>query len=132
MAAVAQTFQTILTAGDEVLASAGLYGGTIQFNALLRNLGITVRYVPHFTPDELESLVTDRTRLVFGEVISNPGLGVADIRAVAEWSHAHGLPLVLDSTTATPFLVRPLELGADIVIHSTSKYINGSGNGVSG
>lgn len=132
MAAVAQTFQTILTAGDEVLASAGLYGGTIQFNALLRNLGITVRYVPDFTPDELETLVTERTRLVFGEVISNPGLGVTDIRAVAEWSHAHGLPLVLDSTTATPFLVRPLELGADIVIHSTSKYINGSGNGVSG
>lgn len=132
MAAVSQTFQTLLTAGDEVLASAGLYGGTIQFNALLRNLGVTVRYAPHFTPDELESLVTDRTRLVFGEVISNPGLGVTDIRAVADWSHAHGLPLVLDSTTATPFLVRPIELGADIVVHSTSKYINGSGNGVSG
>ena len=132
MAAVSQTFQTLLAAGDEVLASAGLYGGTIQFNALLRNLGVTVRYAPHFTPDELASLVTDRTRLVFGEVISNPGLGVTDIRAVADWSHAHGLPLVLDSTTATPFLVRPIELGADIVVHSTSKYINGSGNGVSG
>ena len=132
MAAVAQTFQTILSAGDEVLASAGLYGGTIQLNALLRNLGITVRYAPRLAPDELERHVTDRTRLVFGEVISNPGLDVADVRAAAEWAHARALPLVVDSTTATPFLVRPLELGADIVIHSSSKYINGSGNGVSG
>lgn len=132
MAAISQTFQTLLSPGDEVIASSGLYGGTIQLNAVLRNFGLTVKYVPRLTPEDLDRCWSTRTRLVFGEVIGNPGLEVTDIRAVADWAHACGIPLVLDSTAATPFLVRPLELGADIVIHSSSKYINGAGNGVSG
>ena len=132
MSAIAQTFQTILSPGDEIIAASGIYGGTIELNTLLANFGIRVTYVPRLAPEELDRARTERTRLVYGEVIGNPSLEVTDVRAAAEWAHAAGVPLVLDSTSATPYLVRPIELGADIVIHSTSKYINGSGNGISG
>ena len=82
--------------------------------------------------EEIEPLITPHTRVIFGEVISNPSLRVMDVAAVAALAHQHGLPLMVDSTTATPYLANPLALGADIVIHSSSKYINGSGDAISG
>lgn len=132
MAAVSMAFLTILSPGDEIIAASGLYGGTIDLFGDLEKLGIRTRFVSRLEPGEIEPLINDRTRCIFGEVISNPALRVTDIAAVAEAAHAHGLPLLVDSTTATPYLVRPLELGADVVIHSSSKYITGSGNAISG
>ncbi|MBR1780253.1 MAG: O-acetylhomoserine aminocarboxypropyltransferase/cysteine synthase [Oscillospiraceae bacterium] len=132
MAAVSMALLTILSPGDEVIAASGLYGGTIDLFGDLEKLGIHTRFVPLLTPEEIEPLITPRTRCIFGEVISNPALRVTDIAAVAELAHSHGLPFLVDSTTATPYLVRPLSLGADIVIHSSSKYITGSGDAISG
>lgn len=132
MAAVALTLLNMLSSGDEIIAGCGLYGGTIGLFDDLKNWGITTRFVPELTPEQIEPLINEHTRVIYGEVIGNPGLSVMDIRAAAETAHAHGLPLVVDSTTATPYLVRPIELGADIVLHSSSKYINGGGNSISG
>ena len=132
MAAVSQLFLNLLSSGDEVIVSEQLYGGTIQLDAFLSNLGITARAVPRLVPSELCRAVNERTRLVFGEVIGNPGLDVMDIASASGWCRLHGLPLAVDATMATPYLVRPIEFGADFVVHSSSKYLNGSSNGVSG
>jgi O-acetylhomoserine (thiol)-lyase len=132
MAAVSHTLLSLLTPGDEIIASGCLYGGTIGLLDDLDKLGIHTRFVPRLDPDTIQASVSERTRCVFGEVIANPALHVMDIRAAAQAAHAAGLPLIVDSTTATPFLCRPLSLGADLVIHSTSKYISGSGNAISG
>ena len=132
MAAVALAMLNMLSSGDEIIAGCGLYGGTIGLFDDLKNWGITTRFVQKLTPEEIEPLINEHTRVIYSEVIGNPGLSVMDIRAAAETAHAHGIPLVVDSTTATPYMVRPIELGADIVIHSSSKYINGSGNSISG
>ena len=132
MAAVSHTLLSLLTPGDEIIASGCLYSGTIGLLDDLDKLGIHTRFVPRLDPDTIQASVSERTRCVFGEVIANPALHVLDIRAAAQAAHAAGLPLIVDSTTATPFLCRPLSLGADLVIHSTSKYISGSGNAISG
>ncbi|MCH4006980.1 MAG: PLP-dependent transferase [Eubacterium sp.] len=132
MAAVALALLNMLSSGDEIVACSGLYGGTIGLFDDFKNFGITTRFVKELTPENIEPLINEKTRAVYGEVIGNPGLGVMDIQAVAETAHAHGLPLVVDNTTATPFLVQPISLGADIVVHSSSKYINGGGNSISG
>lgn len=132
MAAITLTLLTILTPGDEIIATDNLYGGTIDLFGDLERLGIHTRFVSALDPERIEPLIHDRTRAIFGEVISNPALQITDIPAAADVAHRHGLPLILDSTTATPFLVRPLSLGADIVIHSSSKYITGSGDAISG
>lgn len=132
MSAITLALMNMLSSGDEVIASSGLYGGTMDLFRDLRHFGIQVRYVKHVTPEEVEPLINDRTRLIYSEVIGNPGLDVLDIRAVSDLAHARGIPLMVDATTATPFLVQPLNLGADIVVHSSSKYINGSGNSISG
>ena len=95
-------------------------------------MGIQVHYIPYLSEENITPLLNDKTRAVFGEVISNPGLDVIDVSAVAAFVHTHQVPLILDSTTATPLLIRPLKLGADVVVHSSSKYINGSGNSISG
>lgn len=132
MAAVTAALLNILQAGDEMIAGSGLFGGTIDLFGDLEAFGITTRFVKHMTADEIKEQLTDKTRVIFGEVIGNPGLDVMDVSSVAELAHAHGIPFIADSTTATPYLINPLSLGADIVIHSSSKYINGSGNSVSG
>ena len=132
MAAVTLTMLNLLCAGDEIIAGSNLYGGTIDLLEDLEKFDIRTRYVRHLTVEEIREQITDKTRVIFGEVIGNPGLSVMDIPAVSELAHSHGIPLVVDSTTATPYLINPLELGADIVIHSTSKYINGSGNSIGG
>jgi O-acetylhomoserine (thiol)-lyase len=132
MAAVTASVLNIMTAGDELIAGSGLYGGTIDLFRDLKIFGIKVVYLTEMTPEKVEEAITDRTRAVYGEVIGNPGLGVMDIKAIADKAHEHGLPLIVDATTATPYLVQPIKLGADIVVHSTSKYVNGGGNSVSG
>lgn len=132
MAAVTMALLNLLQAGDEIIASAGLFGGTIDLFGDLESLGIRTRLVPHMTVQEIEKALSDRTKVIFGELIGNPGLEVADIEKIAAQAHENGIPLLLDCTTATPYLIRSIDYGADIVIHSTSKYINGSGSAISG
>lgn len=132
MAAVTMSLLNILGSGDEVIAGAGLFGGTIDLFGDLKAFGITTRFVEHVTVDEIAANITDRTKAVFAELIGNPGLEIVDLKAVSALCHEHGIPLIIDSTTATPYLIRPFEFGADIVVHSTSKYINGGGNSISG
>lgn len=132
MAAVTSTILAICDSGSEIIAASGLYGGTIDLFHDLEKLGIHTRFADKLTSENIEKLITDRTRAVFGEVISNPSLRVLDIPKISAVTHEAGIPFIVDSTTATPFLIRPLELGADIVVHSTSKYINGGGNAIGG
>lgn len=132
MAAVTMSLLNILESGDEVIAGAGLFGGTIDLFGDLKAFGITTRFVEHVTADEVAANITDRTKAVFAELIGNPGLEIVDLKAVSALCHEHSIPLIIDSTTATPYLIRPFEYGADIVVHSTSKYINGGGNSISG
>lgn len=131
-AAVALSLLNVLQSGDEILAPTGLYGGTFDFFRDLEPLRITVKYLDDFTPEAVDAAITEKTRVVYGETIGNPKLNVLDIPALAEVVHRHGLPLFIDNTTATPYLVNPLSLGADIVVHSTSKYINSNGSAISG
>lgn len=122
----------ILEAGDEIIAGSGLFGGTIDLFGDLKAFGITTRFAKQITVEEIAPLITDKTKVVFGEVIGNPGLDVIDLKAVSEFVHSKGIPLIVDSTTATPYLVQPIAYGADVVVHSSSKYINGGGNAISG
>lgn len=132
MGAVTTALLNILQSGDEVIAGSGLFGGTIDLFGDLEAFGIRVRFVRHITIEEIEPLMNEKTKAVFGELIGNPALDVMDIDAVSELAHRYGIPLIVDATTATPYLCRPLEHGADVVVHSSSKYINGSGNAISG
>lgn len=132
MAALTNALMNILQTGDEIIAAAGLYGGTVELLEDLEAFGIHTRYVSQNSPEEYEKLITDKTRVIFAETIGNPKLDVTDIRAVADMAHRHNLPFVIDNTVATPYLVRPIELGADIVVHSSSKYINGNSDAISG
>jgi O-acetylhomoserine (thiol)-lyase len=132
MAAVTNAILNIVQSGDEIISGAGIFGGTIDLFQDLEAYGIHTVYVNDGTPEEYESKITEKTKLIFAEVIGNPKLDVLDIEAVAGVAHRHQLPFLVDNTTATAFLVKPLQLGADIVINSSSKYINGSGNSISG
>lgn len=132
MAALFNAMMNILQAGDEVVAAAGLYGGTVELFEDLKAFGITTKYVTENQPAAYEALITEKTRVIFAETIGNPKLDLTDIKAVAEMAHAHGLPLIVDNTAATPYLIQPIALGADIVVHSSSKYINGNSDAISG
>lgn len=132
MGVVTTALLNILQSGDEVIAGSGLFGGTIDLFGDLEAFGIRVRFVRHIIIEEIEPLVNEKTKAVFGELIGNPALDVVDLAAVSELAHRYGIPLIIDSTTATPYLCRPIEYGADIVVHSSSKYINGSGSAISG
>lgn len=132
MAAVTMALLNILKSGDEVIAGSGLFGGTIDLFRDLESFGIRTRFVRHISAESIRPLLTEKTKVVFGEVIGNPALDIIDIREVSDFVHGQGIPLVVDATTATPYLVNPLSLGADIVVHSSSKYINGSGDAISG
>ncbi|MGN0255762.1 MAG: O-acetylhomoserine aminocarboxypropyltransferase/cysteine synthase family protein [Chordicoccus sp.] len=132
MSAITLALLNMLCAGDEIIAGSGLYGGSIDLFEDLTKFGIKTRFVRHMTVEEIEPLVNERTRVIFGELIGNPGLEIMDVPKVADYAHHIGVPLIVDSTTATPYIAKPLELGADIVVHSSSKYINGGGNSVSG
>ena len=132
LAAITQSLLNFLSSGDEIIASSGLYGGTIQLFSVLRNLGIKINYTSDLSAGALEKLYTPNVKAVFAETISNPSLEVIDIKALADFAHSKAIPLIIDNTTATPFLVNPIDYGCDIVIHSSSKYINGSSDSISG
>lgn len=132
MAALTNAFLNLLQTGDEIVTSASLYGGSIDLFEDLKDFGIRTIYVKNNDWEAFEAAITEKTKLIFAETIGNPRLDVTDIRALAELAHAHGLPLIMDNTVATAFLVKPLELGADVVVNSSSKYINGSSNAISG
>ena len=132
MAAIFNSIANIVRQGDEVVASCGLYGGTVELFEDLESFGVTVKYVADNKPECFEELITDKTRLVFAETIGNPKLDVTDIKAVADVAHAHGIPLIVDNTVSTPYLIQPITLGADVVVNSSSKYINGSSDAISG
>ena len=132
MAAVTISLLNILQSGDEVIASAGLFGGTIDLFHDLEAFGIKTRFVTEVTAETVSSQLNEKTKAVFTELIGNPKLNVVDLQSVADVAHQHGVPFIVDSTTATPYLVRPFDLGADIVVHSSSKYINGNGSAISG
>lgn len=132
MAAITMGLLNFLRAGDEIIAANGLYGGTIDLFSDFEKLGIHVRFVENLIPEEINKYTNTHTKAIYGEFISNPGLRVLDLPKLSEYAHEIGVPLVIDSTTVTPYVANPLKLGADIVIHSTSKYVNGSGNSISG
>ena len=124
----------ITSAGQNFISLSSIYGGTVNlFAVTLKRLGIEVRFVtPEMTDDEIEALFDENTRLVFGETIANPALCVLDIERYAKLAHKHDVPLMVDNTFATPILCRPIEFGADIVIHSTTKYMDGHATVVGG
>ena len=132
MSAITSLFLSIFQSGDEVIAGAGLFGGTLDLLYDLNAFGITVRFVDTVTADSVRDNITPRTKAVFTELIGNPKLNIADLEKVSEVCRENRVPLIADSTTATPYLIQPLKHGADVVIHSSSKYINGGGNSISG
>lgn len=124
----------ILKVGDHIVASSAIYGGTYNLIAnTMKNLGIEATFVePDVSPEELNKAFKENTKVVFGETLSNPSLKVLDIEAFAKAAHDHGVPLIVDNTFPTPIFLRPIEWGADIVTHSTTKYMNGFANSVGG
>jgi len=132
-AAIYFTITNIARAGDEIVAANNLYGGTFsQFDAILPNVGIKVNFTPVNDFAAVEAAINDKTRLVYVEAVGNPALDIADIEKYADIAHAHGLPLVVDATFTPPPLLRALDHGADLVIHSLSKWIGGHGTGIGG
>lgn len=126
-------FAALAGAGDHIVAGSQLYGGTInQLGVSLRRFGVDTSYVTTGEPRDFAAAVTDRTRLIFVELLSNPACEVADISGLAKVAHDAGIPLVVDATTATPYLCRPIEHGADIVVHSATKFIGGHGTTMGG
>lgn len=117
----------IASEGDNIVSASSIYGGTINlFSVTMKRMGIQTRFItPDMSDEQVEALFDDRTRLVFGETIANPALNVLDIAKYADLAHRHNVPLIVDNTFATPALCRPFEFGADIVVHSTSKYMDG-------
>ena len=123
----------ICRAGDEIVSANNLYGGTFtQFNDILPQFNIRTTFVDPVDPENFARAITPKTKLIFCETVGNPGLDVADIAAIADVAHAHGLPLIVDSTFTTPYLQRPIEHGADIVVHSLTKWMGGHGTGIGG
>ncbi len=133
MAAITASVQTLARAGDNILSVSQLYGGTYNlFAHTLPQTGVECRFFNADEPASLEALIDDRTRMVFCETIGNPAGNIADVEAIAKIAHRHGIPVVVDNTVATPALWRPIEHGADIVVHSLTKYIGGHGTSIGG
>jgi len=132
-AAETLTLLTLCNTGDEVISSAALYGGTYTlFSQSIRRLGITVHFVEDNDPASFEALLNDKPRLIYLETIGNPKLQIPDFEGISAVAHAHGIPVVVDNTFATPYLCRPFEHGVDIVVHSTTKWIGGHGLSIGG
>lgn len=124
---------TLCSQGDHIVAANNLYGGTYtQFDVTLRKMGIETTFVDAADLDAVDAAVTDRTKLVYGETIGNPRADVLDIGGFADVAHSHDIPLMVDNTFATPYLCRPIEHGADIVVHSATKFIGGHGVVIAG
>lgn len=132
-AAILIAVLTLAQAGEEIVATNALYGGTYTlFAKTLPRFGVKVRFVEGTNFEEVEAAINDKTRAVFTETIGNPSLQIADIEKLAEIAHRHDVPLLVDNTFATPYLSKPIEFGADIVIHSTTKFIGGHGTSLGG
>lgn len=132
-AAILIAVLTLAQAGEEIVATNALYGGTYTlFSKTLPRFGVTVRFVEGSDLQEVEAAINEKTRAVFTETIGNPSLQIADIEGLAEVAHRHDVPLVVDNTFATPYLSKPIEFGADIVVHSTTKFIGGHGTSLGG
>jgi O-acetylhomoserine (thiol)-lyase len=126
-------FHTLMRPGDEFVASTKLYGGSInQFNHAFKNFGWTVRWANPDEPETFKAAINEKTRAVYMESIANPGGVVCDIDAIAKIAHDAKLPLIVDNTMATPYLIRPAEHGADIIVHSATKFLGGHGNSMGG
>jgi O-acetylhomoserine (thiol)-lyase len=126
-------FASLAGAGDHIVASANLYGGSItQLDVTLRRFGVETTFVGSANAEDYAAAITPRTKVLFAETVANPSGEIADIEALADVAHAHGIPLVIDSTIATPYLNRPIEWGADIVTHSATKFLGGHGTTVGG
>lgn len=126
-------FHTIMQPGDNFVAATKLYGGSInQFGHAFQNYGWQARWADPLEPESFESQIDERTRAIFIESLANPAGTFIDIAAIAEVAHRHGLPLIVDNTLASPYLIRPLEHGADIVVHSLTKFMGGHGNSMGG
>lgn len=127
------TFASLAGAGDHIVASASLYGGTVtQLDVTLRRFGVETTFVRSADPADYAAAITDKTKLLFVETVSNPSGAVADLEGLADVAHAAGVPLIVDSTIATPYLNRPIEWGADVVIHSATKFLGGHGTTLGG
>lgn len=132
-AAITYAIQNIALAGDHVVASHNLYGGTYNLLAnTLREQGITTTFVDPSDPANFETAITDKTKLIYAETLGNPNSDVIDLEAISAVAHKHGIPLIVDSTFATPYLLRPIEHGADVVVHSATKFIGGHGTVMGG
>lgn len=124
---------TLAKVGDEIVATNELYGGTYNlFSETFKRFGVTVRFVEGTNFSEISASINENTKAVFTETIGNPGLQIADIKTLSSIAHEHGIPLVVDSTFTTPYLQKPISFGADIVIHSTTKFIGGHGTSIGG
>lgn len=133
MAAITGALNTLCAVGDEIVASTRLYGGTVTlFNTTLARMGIRTIWVDSDKPADFAAVITDRTKAIFLETIGNPKLTIPDLAGIAEVAHARGVPVVVDNTTPSPALCRPIEHGCDIVIHSLTKYLGGHGNSIGG
>ncbi|MDE7215386.1 MAG: aminotransferase class I/II-fold pyridoxal phosphate-dependent enzyme, partial [Clostridia bacterium] len=132
-AAITYAVQNIAVAGDHIVSAKNLYGGTYNlFANTLKEQGLDVTFVPHDDYDKVEKAIKSNTKLLYAESLGNPNSDVADIEKLSEIAHKHGIPLIVDSTFATPFLFRPIEHGADIVVHSATKFIGGHGSVMGG
>lgn len=133
LAAVLYAVLNVAGAGDEIVAARTLYGGTYeQFSVTLKKLGINVVFVDPDDPENFRRAVTDRTRALYGETIGNPRINVLDLEAIAGIAHEHKIPFIVDSTFSTPYLERPIEYGADVVVHSATKFMGGHGTAIGG
>src|ERR1041384_675312 len=133
MAAQMVTMMTLLRPGDEIVASSHLYGGTYtQFEHTFKKLSIKVTFVDISDIKNWEKAITPKTKVLYGETIGNPAGSIFDFEGVSALAKAHGVPLIVDNTLATPYLCRPLDVGADIVVHSATKFLNGHGNSIAG
>jgi len=132
-AAITYSILNIAGAGDEIVSASSLYGGTYNlFAHTLPKFGITVRFVDPTNPEAFRTAITDKTKALFVESVGNPRGDVMDIRAIADIAHANGIPLIVDNTLPSPYLLRPIEHGADIVVHSATKFIGGHGTSIGG
>ncbi len=131
--AITLAILTLAHAGDEIVSATSLYGGTYNlFHYTLPQMGITVRFVDPADPENFRKAITPKTRLIYGETVGNPKLDTLDIEKVAAIAHENGLPLIIDNTMPSPYLVQPLKHGADIVVHSATKFIGGHGTSIGG
>lgn len=132
-AAITYAVQNIATAGDHIVSSVNLYGGTYNlFENTLREQGLSTSFVDPSDPENFEKAIQENTKLLYAETLGNPNSNVIDLEAIAEIAHKHGIPLIVDNTFATPYLLRPIEHGADIVVHSATKFIGGHGTVMGG